>query len=274
MVTVACITYNHGRYLTECLNGIINQVCTFEVEIIVHDDLSTDATRLIIEEYKDKHPNLITIFQAENQYSQGRKPLIDFILPIAKGKYVAFCEGDDYWTDPLKLQKQVDFLERNTEFSFCSHWVNRVSENGEIIKLSELKGKNLLFDKHQILHRYFPPVSLVFRNIDIPYSEDLKAVVNGDAVLIGLLSLYGKGAILDFIGAFYRIHNNGVYSSRTYYKKLKSSVHTRRVMLRANIFDHNAKRELIKEIEMRKVKAVKESLRRFRFFEAIRMLLI
>ena len=86
------------------------QKTTFPIEIIIHDDASTDGTAKIVKEYADKYPDLIVpILQTENQYSQGIKPSQNFVFPRARGKYIAFCEGDDYWTDPYKLQKQVDF---------------------------------------------------------------------------------------------------------------------------------------------------------------------
>lgn len=93
------------------------QKTTFPIEIIIHDDASTDGTAKIVKEYADKYPDLIVpILQTENQYSQGIKPSHKFVFPRARGKYIAFCEGDDYWTDPYKLQKQVDFLEANPDY--------------------------------------------------------------------------------------------------------------------------------------------------------------
>ena len=93
------------------------QKTTFQIEIIIHDDASTDRTAIIVKEYADKYPHLIVpILQTENQWSKGIRPSPTYVWPSARGKYIALCEGDDYWTDPLKLQKQVDFLEANTEY--------------------------------------------------------------------------------------------------------------------------------------------------------------
>lgn len=122
MVSVCCITYNHERYIRQCLEGILAQKCDFEYEVLIHDDASTDNTAQIISEYSSQFPNeIITILQLENQYSKGIKPLIHFLFPQARGKYIAICEGDDYWTDPLKLQKQFDFMEENPQFTLCTH---------------------------------------------------------------------------------------------------------------------------------------------------------
>lgn len=126
LVSISCITYNHEAFIRDAIEAFLMQKTTFPVEILIHDDASTDGTPRIIREYEEKYPNLIfPIYQTENLYSQGTKISINFQYPRARGKYIAYCEGDDYWADPLKLQKQVDFLEANDEYSFCSHnfWV-------------------------------------------------------------------------------------------------------------------------------------------------------
>src|SRR5690606_15609661 len=107
-VSICCITYNHEPFIRQCLDGFLMQQGDFEYEILIHDDASTDGTTKIIQEYELKYPEIIKpIIQTQNQYSQGVRG-INFIynFPRAKGEYIAMCEGDDYWTDPLKLQKQ------------------------------------------------------------------------------------------------------------------------------------------------------------------------
>jgi len=123
LVTIGCITYKHEKYIRDSIEGFLIQKTTFPVEIIIHDDASPDKTPEIISEYEQKYPNLFfTIFQDENQFSIGNTPIFgNFIYPKSRGKYIAFCEGDDYWSDPLKLQKLVDFLEENPYYSLCSH---------------------------------------------------------------------------------------------------------------------------------------------------------
>lgn len=114
LVSISCITYNHEPYIRECLDGFIMQKTDFAFEVLIHDDASTDKTADIIREYEAKFPNLIKpIYQTENQFSKKVGSInAKFNYPRAKGKYIALCEGDDYWTDPLKLQKQVDFFGR------------------------------------------------------------------------------------------------------------------------------------------------------------------
>ena len=120
MVSILCLAYNHEKYIKDALDSFINQKVNFKYEIIINDDCSTDSTAQIIKEYAERYPQIIKpIFQKENQYSKHKRMLIDILMPQAKGKYFAICEGDDYWTDPNKLQKQFDFMEANSEYSMC-----------------------------------------------------------------------------------------------------------------------------------------------------------
>ncbi len=122
-VSICCITFNHAPYIRQCLDGFLMQKCNFEFEILIHDDASTDGTVEIIQEYKEKYPELIRpFFQVDNQYSKGVRGINHlYNFPRAIGKYIAMCEGDDYWTDAFKLQKQFDFMELNTDCSLCFH---------------------------------------------------------------------------------------------------------------------------------------------------------
>ena len=107
MVTIQCLTYNHEPYIRQCLEGFVMQKTNFRFEAIVHDDASTDGTATIIREYAEKYPDIIKpIYETENQYSKRDDSLTRIMNTHTHGKYVAMCEGDDYWTDPLKLQKR------------------------------------------------------------------------------------------------------------------------------------------------------------------------
>jgi glycosyltransferase involved in cell wall biosynthesis len=118
MVTIRCITYNHEAYIRQALEGFVMQKTNFRFEAIVHDDASTDGTAAIIREYAEKYSDIIKpIYETENQYSKYDGTLDRIMNAASRGKYIAFCEGDDYWIDPLKLQKQVDFLDANPEYS-------------------------------------------------------------------------------------------------------------------------------------------------------------
>jgi len=131
LVSICTITYNHAKFIRQALDGFLMQETNFPFEVLIHDDASTDGTADIIREYAEKYPDIIKpIFQKENQYSKGVQISLTYNFPRVKGKYVALCEGDDYWTDPRKLQTQVDFLEANPEFSMCFHPVTVRYEDG------------------------------------------------------------------------------------------------------------------------------------------------
>ena len=132
LVSVCVITYNHYNYIRQCLDGIIMQQTSFPFEIIINDDCSTDGTTEIIKEYVTKYPDIIRpIFHEENQYSKGvRGMFAKYCFPKARGKYIALCEGDDYLSDPLKLQKQYEILERDNTKSICFTKVKVVDRHG------------------------------------------------------------------------------------------------------------------------------------------------
>lgn len=120
-VSIVCNVYNHEKYLRDALEGFVTQKTDFPFEVLVHDDASPDSSADIIREYEAKYPDIIKpIYQTENQYSQKIPINTTYQIPRIRGKYVAVCEGDDYWTDPLKLQKQVDFLESHPEYTLCA----------------------------------------------------------------------------------------------------------------------------------------------------------
>ncbi len=134
MVSVSCSTYNHEKYIERCLQGLVMQKTNFKYEVIVHDDASTDGTASIIRKYYEMYPEkIVPILQTENQYSKGVSVFNTFLSPKIKGKYIALCEGDDYWVDEYKLQKQYDAMERNPECSMCVHSTTCVDRDGNPI---------------------------------------------------------------------------------------------------------------------------------------------
>lgn len=136
LVSICCITFNHAAYIKKCLDGFVMQQTKFPFEVIIHDDASIDGTQEIIKDYINRFPDLfVPILQKENQYSKGVKRILaTFCYPISKGKYIALCEGDDYWTDPLKLQKQVDFMEAHPNSTLCYTDVSfRIEKENRII---------------------------------------------------------------------------------------------------------------------------------------------
>ncbi len=126
-VSIICNTYNQKEYIADALDGFLMQKTSFPFEVLVHDDASTDGTAGIVREYEKKFPEIIKpYYQEVNQYSQ-KKSIAPFQIPRAKGKYLAICEGDDYWTDPNKLQLQYDYMEANPQLDMCAHETTRIS---------------------------------------------------------------------------------------------------------------------------------------------------
>lgn len=121
MVTICCTTYNHEKTIAKTIDGFLMQKTNFKYNIIIHDDCSTDKTTEILAQYKNKHPELVVIFQKENQFQFGRYPHIVFFSKYIKTKYVVMCEGDDWWIDENKLQLQVNLLESNPTLTGCWH---------------------------------------------------------------------------------------------------------------------------------------------------------
>ncbi len=150
MVSICCAAYNHEAYIRDALDGFIKQKTDFPFEIIIHDDASTDRTAEIIREYEQKYPEIIRpIYQKENQYSKGRRIFADMIYLFASGKYIALCEGDDYWLDEYKLQKQIDYMETHQECTIC--FSNAYEEN----QLDKSKTKLFLPNSKEDA-KYFP----------------------------------------------------------------------------------------------------------------------
>ena len=161
MVTIRCTAYNHEPYIRACLEGFVMQKTNFRFEAIVHDDASTDGTAAIIKEYAEKYPDVIKpILERENQYSKGT--LGKIMDEASKGKYIAFCEGDDYWTDPLKLQKQVDFLESHPDCSLCFH--------NAIIHWEDGRAEDAIFSN--VENRYYTGIE-IFQKWIIPTASVL-----------------------------------------------------------------------------------------------------
>lgn len=134
-VTICCVTFNHAKYVRKCLDTLVCQETNFKYEILIHDDLSQDGTIGIIQEYAKKYPDIIVPYiEEENQYSKGNRAIIiNLMLGLARGKYIAICEGDDFWNDEKKLQKQYDLLEQNSDCVMCTHKVRTVDETGQQI---------------------------------------------------------------------------------------------------------------------------------------------
>lgn len=232
-VSVCCITYNHAKFIGQALESFLNQNTSFSYEILVYDDASNDGTRDILKEYELKYPQIIRVFySSENQYSQGVRLLnLRYNLPRARGKYIATCDGDDFWTDPLKLQKQVDFLDSNPEVVMCFHGFDRLEND----KSTDSKLYNHLhhspftiFEQKEFLQLHVQFLTIMFRqNVKFPM---ISSEINGDVFVLTHLSEVGKCAYLNFNGAVYRYHQNGVFRKMSRIGQINSSIKTRKII--------------------------------------------
>ena len=213
LVSVCVITYNHCNYIRQCLDGILMQQTSFSFEIIINDDCSTDGTTEIIKEYVTKYPDIIRpIFHEENQYSKGvRGMFANFCFPRAIGKYIALCEGDDYWTDSLKLQRQVDFLNKYPKYILTSHaFDTQLSSSGEIMRSADISGFSYSITNYVKGEWCCSTLSVVFRASAL---ENINYPITMDVVLFYALLKQGDGYCLKENMAIYRVHEGGVWSS-------------------------------------------------------------
>lgn len=210
-VSIRCITYNHEPYIRRCLDGFVMQKTNFYFEAIVHDDASTDGTAAIIKEYAEKYPDVIKpIIETENQFSKHDGSLREIMNNACKGKYVAMCEGDDYWTDPYKLQKQVDFMELHPDYVACFHNA-RVQYGDHASLFNGLEEKPYTTTEDIIKRPWFIATpTLLYRNISFDMPEWSKEVVNGDYLIELLLAKEGDFYYMDDVMAVYRQDGMGL----------------------------------------------------------------
>lgn len=230
LVSISCITYNHEEYIADALDSFIMQKVDFSFEILIHDDASSDKTADIIKSYADKYPHLIkAIYQTENQYAKGIK-VSKFNQERARGKYIAVCEGDDYWTDPLKLQKQVDYMRTHAECVLCVHAGYLVDQNKKKLrkKVRPHTG-NKIFSVDEIITsggQLFVTNSVLYERekvLNRPKFYDLSPV--GDYPLTILLALQGSVYYIDELMSAYRIGLENSWTQRTYSSTEKTMNH-------------------------------------------------
>ena len=225
LVAIRCITYNHAPYIRQCLDGFVMQRTDFAFVAIVHDDCSTDGTDVIVREYAQRYPHIIKpIFETENQYSKGDGSLSRIMTQACNktgAKYIALCEGDDYWTDPLKLQKQVDFLENHPECSCCVHdylvWIqseNQFLHYDKIRYLKDFKGNGLTkdLDDYSELVFFTKTLTAVYRNKCLLDSKYKHYIPKFDMTMFFALATQGDIYLMNERMGVYRVNNGGVFS--------------------------------------------------------------
>lgn len=237
IVSIKCFTYNHEKYIADALEGFVMQKTNFRFEAIVHDDASTDGTAAIIREYAEKYPSIIKpIFETENQYSKKDGSLRRIMNDHVRGRYVAYCEGDDYWTDPLKLQKQVDFLEANPDYSMCFHNAIEHWEDGKHKDncFSNIECRD--YSGLEIYQTWIVPTASVIINRSVLLSDIYLKSKNSNNFVFGdiliFLSAANEGRIcgMSETMSVYRRHNGGVTYNPSIDKDKKIIKHQKEIV--------------------------------------------
>ena len=230
LVSILCITYNHEQFIRKCLESLVSQECDFDFEILIHDDASTDGTQAIIKEFQQKYPEIVKpILQTENQWSIRPSGInLRFNYPRAKGKYIALCEGDDYWIGNDKLQKQVAFLENNPDFSMVCSAFNLIKEEEVIpivkegiVSVEKEDDNGFCFDLGDLMKHWFVrPSTALIRNL----TDKAKVLEQYESpfdihlfyhILKGNKGYYSKEILVG-----YNRHQGGVFSGRTHQELL------------------------------------------------------
>ncbi|MCD7838328.1 MAG: glycosyltransferase family 2 protein, partial [Clostridiales bacterium] len=225
-VSILTTAYNHESFIGQALESLVTQKTTFRFEVIVHDDASTDGTAKVIRSYAERYPEIVQpIFQPENQYSQGISPY-DHMTPLSRGEYIAICEGDDFWCDEHKLQKQVDYMDAHPECSYCFSNSYKVDLRSEIIgKQTPVKGESRAFRSREIIAApeiFLATASVLFRKKDAAdYPPDLASGHEGDIPLRDYLMTKGNAYGFAERMVCYRCMTPGSYSER-YLEGMKS----------------------------------------------------
>lgn len=220
LVTVICLTYNQADYVQDMLEGLLMQETDFEVEYIIHDDASTDGTQVILKEYETKYPGVFRmVYEQENQWSKGVKITQQLLVPMIRGKYVAFCEGDDFWIDRHKLQIQADFLEAHPEYACVVHnalmWrcqSNRLDVQNNFNRSRDLGARD-------VLDRRFPPIATAAKmhrkDAFILEGIFLECREVGDVPTDFFAFTKGKMYYMNRIMSVYRFGADGSWSKRS-----------------------------------------------------------
>lgn len=226
LVAIHCLVYNHAPYLRDCLEGFVMQQTNFPFVAVVHDDASTDNSAAIIREYEQKYPHIFKpIYEIESIYKKGGFGAIDNVMLHAinatNAKYVAMCEGDDYWTDPLKLQKQVDFLEANSEYVLCCHRYKIYNQNDGtwdkdyVHQLFEISPNGFSFSNQENFKVWITKtLTLLIRQDALRKMPSKKGFKYWRDVHMNYYLLkQGKGFCMPLEGSVYRRQQGGIFSA-------------------------------------------------------------
>lgn len=221
LASILMITYNHEKYIAEAIEGVIKQKTSFKIELVVGEDCSTDSTRQICDDYASQYPDLIKLLPSEKTLGMQRNGMRT--IEACTGRYIALCDGDDFWTDPLKLQKQVDFLEANPKFvlsvgGFIQHDVKK-NKQELIITIPPTKnptGSGYEFTLDEVRDFWITKtLTMVFRNDKKVLNQLYTYTYGRDTNLVYHLLKGGqKGFYFTEVMGVYRVHEGGVFSMK------------------------------------------------------------
>jgi glycosyltransferase involved in cell wall biosynthesis len=213
-VSVMLVTYNHRDFIEQALGSVLAQRTTFPFEILISEDCSTDGTRDFVQEMQRRYPERIRLFLSER--NQCDNEVLTRAWIAARGNYIAMLDGDDYWADPQKLQKQFDFLEAHPDIFICGHAVSVVDREGRMIKESkfDIHESRYLSPENLAWGYCFPVLSVFFRNNGkLPPHEVFNDAFNADTFMFAFFANFGGGYVSKEIMGAYRAHAGGIWSS-------------------------------------------------------------
>lgn len=275
-VSVFMLAYNCSKYLSEAIEGVMNQETELTVELVIGEDKSQDNTMEIIKRYLNKYPDKIRLITSRNNVGMMKNTIRT--LNACRGKYIAICEGDDYWTDNKKIKKQVEFLEKNPDFSMCSHAVETIFE--DVIEKNPFVPSIEIADFNEIATRghFVPIMSVMFRREALPeipsWFEKLWA---GDIPLIHLITHYGKNYHSSEIMGVKRKHPGGITQHQERKnKKFKEKLTENKIYFYKNLnifFNNEHKDVLYPLISQNYLHFFMNNLKNFRIWKAISCLI-
>lgn len=249
LLSILCITYNHENYVAEALDSFLMQSVTFPIEIVIGEDCSADKTLSVIERYQAQFPKKIRIIKSS--FNVGITENFRRTLRACRGKYIAICEGDDYWTDKGKLQTQVDFLEKNLEYVITYHDAFALDGTTSKKHLQLPTGCRHDATKNELTESLpISTLTVCFRNLlkDIPNEFNHAPIL--DLCIWSLLGHHGKGKYLKEIKpAAYRMHDAGIFSSQTQNNRFRMTMHT--YLCLALYYENNSDMELSQKFTLK-----------------------
>lgn len=240
VVSVWVITYNHAKYIGQCLDAILAQQTDFSFEICLGEDESSDGTREICMAYRDRHPDIIRLF-LRSRSEPGRRGCAgvwqyNFIetFKACKGEFVALCDGDDFWSDTTKLQRQVDLLRQNPQWSGCFHKIGMVDADGSVLVPDTgypPKRRDSYSLDYLLRYSTFSPMfSVVFRNHDGVAPDWIRTAPLGDMIVHAINLQYGDYGFIDRVMGYYRLHGGGLASGTSRLKVIKITLEVYRML--------------------------------------------